>query len=91
MTHDTERASLDQFMVFFNCHIPVKKRPRVMMAYQRRINPTTNSTTPALANICPCGSAAVRKFCATKTPAAMLTAITSQIIPSVLRSSFVPS
>ena len=36
------------------------------------------------------GCAAARKFCATKTPAMMLTAITSQIIPSVLRSCFVP-
>jgi len=25
MPHDTKRASLDQFMVFFNCHIHSEK------------------------------------------------------------------
>jgi hypothetical protein len=90
MTHDTERTSLDQLMVLSIVTSTVKKRPRVMMAHQRRINPATNNTTPALANIRPCGSAPARKFCATKMPAVTLTAITSQIIPSVLRSCFVP-
>jgi len=61
-----------------------------MIAHQRRINPATNNTKPAIANIRPCGSAAAGKFSATKKPAVMLTAITSQIIPSVLRSCFVP-
>src|SRR5207249_447208 len=75
----------------------VKNRPNVTIAHQRRSNPVANRTTAATATAGPGGSSNIQTPLAqrkverdTKIPAAILSAITTQIIPSVLRSCFVP-
>jgi len=53
MTHHTERSSLDQLMIFFNCHVHGEKAAERDDGPPAQEYPATNSTTPANANIRP--------------------------------------
>src|SRR5438045_171928 len=90
MPDQPKRPALHQLMICLYRHTHREKSPEGDNRPPSQQQPTTNRTTPAMANPLPYGTAPARQLPATNTPAATLTMITTHNTRNVLRSCFSP-